>query len=66
MQDVLGIDARRIDDSTRMDRLGVWDSATHVNLCLCLEEEFNVTLSVSEIEAMTSYRDILKVLRGRL
>jgi acyl carrier protein len=65
MNDILGIDPDMIDDFTQMDRTAAWDSSNHINLCLSLEEEFNVTLSVSDIETMVSYSEILKVLRSK-
>ena len=66
MEDILGIAPDLFDESIRMETVATWDSLRHINLCASLEEEFDVTLSVSDIEAMVSYPGILKVLRGKL
>jgi acyl carrier protein len=65
MGDVLGIDPDLINESTRMDSVGTWDSLNHINLCASLEEEFDTSLSVSDIESMVTYPGILKVLRSK-
>ena len=65
MQDMLGIDAATIGESTRMETVPAWDSVVHVNLCASLEEEFALTLSASDMESMVSYPAILKVLATR-
>ena len=49
-----------------MDSTESWDSLTHINLCLSLEQDFQVSFSVSEMEAMLSYEDIVRVLGEKL
>ena len=66
MADILDLDADAIDDSTAMESVASWDSLSHINLCLGLEQEFQVSLEVAEIEAMLSYPDILQVLQQKL
>ena len=66
MADVLDLDPRAIDGHTAKDTIESWDSLTHINLCLNLEQDFQVALTVSEMEAMLSYADILRVLREKL
>jgi acyl carrier protein len=66
MADILDLDADAIDESTAMESVSSWDSLSHINLCLGLEQEFQVSLEVAEIEAMLSYPDILQVLQQKL
>lgn len=66
MADILDMAVDSIDESTAMDGLDSWDSLTQVNLCLALEQEFQVSFEVSEIESMLSYPDVLDVLARRL
>ncbi len=65
MADILDLDPDTIDESTAMDRVPGWDSLTHINLCLSLEQEFQVALEVAEIETMLSYADIVQVLEHK-
>jgi len=66
MADVLDLDPLAIDGGTAMDTIESWDSLTHINLCLSLEQDFHVAFTVPEIEAMLSYEDILRVLGDKL
>ena len=38
-----------------------WDSLGHMNLCLALEEDFNVRLTDRDVTSMHSVGDIVKV-----
>ena len=66
MADVLDLDPRSIDGGTAMDSVESWDSLTHINLCLGLEQDFQVSFTVPEMEAMLSYEDIVRVLAEKL
>ena len=62
MADVLDADPLAIDGSSTMDTIESWDSLTHINLCLSLEQDFEVSFTVSDMEMMLSYDDILRVI----
>ena len=66
MADVLDLNPLAIDGGTAMDTIESWDSLTHINLCLNLEQDFQVSFTVTEMEAMLSYEDILRVLGEKL
>jgi acyl carrier protein len=66
MADILAIDECRIDDGLEMGMVEQWDSANHVSLVLALEEEFGVSFDVSEIEAMTSFAEVVSTLERKL
>jgi acyl carrier protein len=66
MADVLDLDPQSIDGGTAMDSVESWDSLTHINLCFGLEQDFQVSFTVPEMEAMLSYEDIIRVLAEKL
>lgn len=66
MADVLNLDAKSIDESTAKDHIESWDSLNHINLVMAIEQEFQVSFDVSEIESMLSYNDIMEVLDRKL
>jgi acyl carrier protein len=66
MADVLGIDQHSIDEGTSMDGVAAWDSLSHIQLCVGLEQEFDVSLDVAEIEHMVSYRKIVEILQPKV
>ncbi len=65
MADVLDLEAGAIDGSTATESVPSWDSLSHINLCLSLEQEFQVSFDVTEIESMLSYTDIVQVLEQK-
>lgn len=65
MSDIFDLHTGTINESTSTDNTAAWDSLHHINLVLALEQEFDVSLDVDEIEAMATFRDILKVLKGK-
>jgi acyl carrier protein len=66
MADILEVDERSINDATEMGVVEQWDSGNHIGLVLALEEEFGVSFEVSEIEAMTSFPDVVSTLERKL
>jgi acyl carrier protein len=37
-----------------------WDSLKHIQLIISLEKEFNIKITTSEVEKLTSYKKIIK------
>ena len=66
MADILAIEERWIDSTLEMGMVEQWDSGNHVSLVLALEEEFGVSFEVSEIEAMTSFAEVVSMLERKL
>jgi acyl carrier protein len=52
------------DEHTPGDIAG-WDSLTHVNLIVSVEEEFDIRLSTAEIASVKSVGDLAKFVRAR-
>lgn len=65
MADVLELDPASIDVMTVKDATASWDSLNHINLIVALEQEFDVSFDVTEIESMQSYTDILETLERK-
>jgi len=66
MADLFHLDAHRIDGNTAMDNTERWDSANHVSLIFALEEEFSISFDVAEIEAMSSFFDIVQAVAAKI
>ena len=66
MTDIFQLDPRAISDSAEMGAPEQWDSGNHVRLVLALEEEFDVSFEIPEIEAMTSFQGVLSTLESKL
>jgi acyl carrier protein len=63
--DILLLDPAGIGMETTQDRVSSWDSVNHINLVYALEEEFKTTFNIREIESLTSYAEILSVLKSK-
>ncbi len=63
LADFLGLAASRINDSIAASNNADWNSVTHMNICLALEQEFQITLDPAEMASMVSFRDIIEVVK---
>lgn len=61
-QEVFDNQRLRIDINVTQDNIPGWDSMAHVNLCLALEEEFCIQLTVKEMATITSIKAIKEVI----
>lgn len=55
-----------VDEDCSQKTCEKWDSMGQLNLVIELETEFDVTLEPEEIGEMTSYADIVRILKGKL
>lgn len=62
---VLGLPANQIDDDTSPDTVATWDSVTHLNLVLALEEVFSASFTPEETLEMTSAKLIRLLLEEK-
>lgn len=51
-----------ITEATNAASVEGWDSFTHINLIIALEEAFQVSFTTQELGSMTSVGDLLKLL----
>ena len=66
MADILNVPPDEISSDTSSDSVASWDSLAQINLASAIEEEFGISFSVQEIEAMKSYDDIVSTLSGKI
>ena len=62
---VLGVPAEQINDDTSPDNVATWDSVTHLNLVLALEEAFGTSFTPEETLDMTSAKLIRMLLEEK-
>jgi acyl carrier protein len=43
-----------------------WDSITHIEFVVLVEDEFNIKLTSSEMVEFTTIRDILDIIAGKI
>jgi len=63
LADVFKIDAQSIDENTSVDNVEKWESLTHLNLVLALEDSFNITFSEEQTVEILNYSLIKLVLQ---
>jgi len=63
LSDTLGLNACSIREDTAMANTPAWDSVAHLNVCMAIEADFDVSLSPEEMIEMTGVDPILAVLR---
>ncbi len=66
MAAVLKISVKDINDEASPDTIETWDSLTHMNLVVALEEEFNIQFTDEEIVEMMNYPLIKSILAEKL
>jgi acyl carrier protein len=64
MAEVLQVEEREVTPELAIHRAGTWNSLTHIELVVGIEQAFGVQLTDDEIVAMTSVGEIRRVLRG--
>ena len=62
---VVGIAESEVTDETSPDTVSAWDSVTHLNLVMAIEEEFGVFLTPEEAMEMTSVKLIRLLLEEK-
>ena len=58
------IDPSDIDDAAAVNNTPNWDSFGHLQLMMCVEKEFSISLDTKTIARLTSYKDILSHLKA--
>ena len=66
MEAVLGVDASGFSDADSPRTIPQWDSVTHLQLMLALEEEFGVQFSPDEMAQLASVGLIRQRLQGEV
>ncbi|MFZ4596353.1 MAG: acyl carrier protein [Verrucomicrobiaceae bacterium] len=62
---IVGVAESEVTDETSPDTVSAWDSVTHLNLVMAIEEEFGVFLTPEEAMEMTSVKLIRLLLEEK-
>ncbi len=65
VSEVFGVPIEEVNDDGSPDTIETWDSLSHLNLVLSLEEEFGVSLSPEDVMEMLSVQLIRTILAER-
>lgn len=57
------LDKSKIDENAGVNVTENWDSFNHLQIMMCIEKEFSITLDTKAIAGLTSFKDILKFLK---
>ena len=58
--DVLKVQKEKTSEDLTMDDVNNWDSLTHMNLIVAIEDEFGIEMSGDDIAEMISFNSIKK------
>ena len=64
--DLLGIGKSAVNGRTSSQSVPGWDSLKHIEIVSSLEEEFDIVISIEDIESMMSFPDVVEKLKGYL
>jgi acyl carrier protein len=64
LAEAFSADATEFADDASAERISGWDSLTHLNMTVALEEHFGVSLSTDDIMQMQDVAAIRRVLRA--
>ena len=59
--DTLKVSKEQTELNLGMDDVANWDSLTHMNLIVAIEDEFGIEISGDDIAEMTSFESIKKI-----
>ena len=65
LSEVFGLSVDAVGSQSTMEAIDKWDSLTHMDLIVKLEEEFNVTFEPEEMIKMVSFSDIISTLKQK-
>jgi acyl carrier protein len=65
ISEVLRVPSEKITPETSIHKVDTWNSLTHIELVVTIEERFHIQLTEDEIASMTSIGEIQRVLNSR-
>jgi len=66
LSDIFDIDEEEVTPGISNETVGNWDSLNHLRLVSALEREFGVSLTMEEINSMTSYEKMVEFVGAHL
>ena len=65
MVEIFEVDESDIDDSFGPESTNNWDSLNNLRLITAIESEFNISLTMEEIQAMVDFQSILSCVTSK-
>lgn len=66
MCEIFGVKEDQIADDLEAKEVPWWDSIKHLSLITAIEEDFEITFTMKEIQSMTSFNKIKKMVSQHL
>ncbi len=54
-----------IDENTTAADVNGWDSFNHINLIMCIEDEYSISFTTAEIGQMGRVADLLQMIKSK-
>lgn len=66
MSKTFNIDVLLLSKKTSKKDLSQWDSMSHLNLIIDIENEFNISFSNEEIVTIIDFKSLLKIIENKI
>ena len=66
MSKTFNIDISLLSEKTSKKDLGEWDSFSHLNLIVDIENEFNIRFSNEEMVTIIDFKSLLKIIKIKI
>ena len=66
MSKTFNIDICLLSEKTSKKELGEWDSFSHLNLIVDIEDEFNINFSNEEMITIIDFKSLLKIIKNKI
>lgn len=66
MSKTFNIDISLLSDKTSKKDLSQWDSMSHLNLIVDIENDFNINFSNEEIITIIDFKSLLKIIKNKI
>jgi len=64
-QDIFDDDELVIQDTTNADDIEDWDSLAHVNIIVAIEQEFEISFALGEIDVLKDVGELLRLIEKK-
>jgi len=65
-QQVFDDDSIQITRATTADDIDAWDSLTHINLALGIEQRFKIRFALGEMQTLKNVGDLLELIEKKI
>ena len=64
-REVLNDPTLEIDENSTAADVNGWDSFNHINLIMCIEDEYSISFTTAEIGQMGRVADLLRMIKSK-